>query len=499
MPSVTEVLSVQTNGFHIGLEEEVKLKADTIAEVLPGGDASYVNLKYQGGFGNNFESEAIPGALPVGRNNPQVCPFGLYAEQLSGTAFTAPRSHNLRSWLYRIKPSVTHEPFRRYEGANPSRIISEFTDANSTWTPNQLRWWPRPIPDEPLDFVDGLVTVCGCGNPSSKSGYAIHMYTANKGMVDQALANADGDFLVVPQQGRLWVSTEMGRLEVAPGEILLLPCGIRFSIDLPDGPSRGYVCEVFGAHFQLPELGPIGANGLASARDFQAPVAAFDTRYYEKGFTVLQKFAGSLFEAKQDFSPFNVVAWHGTYAPFKYDLSRFCPMNAVLFDHPDPSIFTVLTCPSSTPGVALLDFAIFPPRWSVAEGTFRPPYFHRNCMSEFMGLIIGKYEAKDGLMPGGGSLHCCMTPHGPDTPTFERGTSAEAVARPQKLPTDSLAFMFESFFIPRVTLEAFNSPQLDKDYYKCWLSLRSFFDPSAISPSRKEQPIVEGNGHTNGA
>eukprot|EP00256_Glycine_max_P070156 XP_025984751.1 homogentisate 1,2-dioxygenase isoform X3 [Glycine max] len=370
------------------------------------------------GFGNHFSSEALAGALPAAQNSPLVCPYGLYAEQISGTSFTSPRNRNLFSWFYRIKPSVTHEPFKPRVPGN-GRILSEFNNSSSSANPTQLRWKPMDAPDSPMDFIDGLSTMCGSGSSFMRHGYAIHMYNANKSMDNCAFCNADGDFLIVPQQGRLLITTECGRLKVSPGEIAIIPHGFRFSVNLPDGPSRGYVAEIFGTHFQLPDLGPIGANGLASPRDFLVPSAWFEDKSYP-GYTIVQKFGGELFDAVQDFSPFNVVAWHGNYVPYKYDLSKFCPYNTVLFDHSDPSINTVLTAPTDKPGVALLDFVIFPPRWLVAEHTFRPPYYHRNCMSEFMGLIHGGYEAKaDGFLPGGASLHNCMTPHGPDTKSYE--------------------------------------------------------------------------------
>lgn len=346
------------------------------------------------------------------------------------------------------------------------------------------------IPDSPTDFIDGLYTVCGAGSSFLRHGYAIHMYTANKSMDNCAFCNADGDFLIVPQKGRLSITTECGKLQVSPGEIVVLPHGFRFVVDLPDGPSRGYVAEIFGAHFQLPDLGPIGANGLAASRDFLVPVAWYE-ECSRPGYTIVQKFGGELFTAKQDFSPFNVVAWHGNYAPYKYDLSKFCPVNTVLKDHADPSINTVLTAPTDKPGVALLDFVIFPPRWLVAEHTFRPPYYHRNCMSEFMGLIYGGYEAKaDGFLPGGASLHSCMTPHGPDTKTFEATIARGKDAGPFRI-TNTMAFMFESCLMPRICPWALDSPSIDHDYYQCWVGLRSHF--SREEASDESQTIQ--NGH----
>ncbi|XP_073039726.1 homogentisate 1,2-dioxygenase [Primulina eburnea] len=442
------------------------------------------DLEYQSGFGNHFSSEAIAGALPHGQNSPLLCPYGLYAEQISGTSFTSPRKHNQRSWLYRVKPSVTHEPFRARVPTH-GKLVSEFNDSNSSATPTQLRWKPVEVPESPTDFIDGLYTVCGAGSSYLRHGFAIHMYTANKSMADCAFCSADGDFLIVPQEGRLWITTECGRLQVSPSEIVVLPQGLRFAIDLPDGPSRGYVAEIFGTHFQLPDLGPIGANGLAAPRDFLVPVAWFENCSHP-GFTIVQKFGGQLFTAKQDFSPFNVVAWHGNYVPYKYGLSKFCPYNTVLMDHSDPSINTVLTAPTDTPGVALLDFVIFPPRWLVAENTFRPPYYHRNCMSEFMGLILGGYEAKsDGFLPGGASLHSSMTPHGPDTKTFEATIARGNDVGPQRI-ANTMAFMFESCLIPRVCSWALESPYMDHDYYQCWIGLKSHFTLELVNQQNQE-------------
>lgn len=346
-------------------------------------------------------------------------------------------------------------------------------------TPNQIRWRPFPLPTEPVDFVQGLFTMCGAGSAAMKEGFAIHIYVCNKSMESCSLANADGDFLIVPQQGILRITTEMGLLEVGPAEIVVVPRGLLFSVALAEGDScaRGYILEIFRGHFTLPELGPIGANGLANPRDFQAPVAAYED--LECSFTVMQKFQGQIFSAQQGFSPFNVVGWSGNYTAYKYDLRKFCPINAVAFDHPDPSIFTVLTAPSSVPGVAVADFVIFPPRWTVSEHTFRPPYYHRNCMNEFMGLIHGTYEAKkDGFVPGGSSLHLCMTPHGPDTATFERAIQAGQDA-PAHIGRDTLAFMFETDATPSVTAAAMGLSTIDRDYYKCWMGLKRHFDPSS--------------------
>lgn len=459
------------------------------------GKITVQELTYLSGFGNEFTSEALPGALPQGQNNPRLCPYGLYAEQVSGTAFTVQRRHQQRSWLYRIRPSVTHEPF------HPLDFPTEGLTANFTQgvvTPNQLRWRPFAIPGEKVDFVHGLLTICGAGSAAMKEGFAIHIYTANTPMGDTCLANADGDLLIVPQQGRLLITTEFGRMLVEPTEVCVVQRGVRFSVDPLDSSARGYVLEVFQGHFQLPDLGVVGANGLAAPRDFLSPTAWYEDRACS--FTVIHKFEGQLFSAAQSFSPFNVVAWHGNYVPYKYDLKKFCPVNAVSFDHPDPSIFTVLTVPSAVPGVAVADFVIFPPRWTISEHTFRPPYYHRNVMNEFMGLITGQYEAKkDGFLPGGASLHLCMTPHGPDTATYEQAIHPDA-EQPQHLGRDTLAFMFETHLTPRVTPAAMGSPSIDRDYYKCWMGLKSHFQaPAKPEDEAEKEDKLQGegaNGHS---
>ncbi len=425
------------------------------------------DLQYQSGFGNEFATEAIAGALPRGQNSPQRAPFGLYTEQFSGSPFTAPRAANRRSWLYRIRPSVTHKPFRQIShGLLRSAPFNE-----APVTPNQLRWDPLPLPVEPTDFVDGLVTMAGNGDLGMCMGVGIHIYAINTPMRDRFFYNADGEMLITPERGRLLIHTELGILEAAPGEICVLPRGLKFRVDLPDKDARGYICENYGAHFRLPELGLIGANGLATPRDFLTPVAAYED--LEGDFRIIGKFQGNLWEAEIDHSPLDVVAWHGNYAPYKYNLANFNTINTVSFDHPDPSIFTVLTSPSDTPGTANVDFVIFPPRWMVAEQTFRPPWFHRNVMSEFMGLVFGQYDAKpEGFVPGGASLHNCMSGHGPDAGAFENASNAEL--KPQKYD-DTLAFMFETRFVIRPTKFAMESPTLQRDYFECWGGLRKNF------------------------
>ncbi|CAO3410946.1 homogentisate 1,2-dioxygenase [Azospirillum largimobile] len=424
---------------------------------------------YRSGFGNEFATEALPGALPVGRNSPQRPPYGLYAEQISGTAFTAPRAHNRRSWLYRIRPAVVHEPFRPLESG---RLTSRFDDVPAP--PTQLRWNPPPMPDAPTDFVAGLTTMGGNGGPQAQTGCGIHLYAANRSMEGRFFYDADGELLIVPQQGRLRLFTELGVLEVEPQEIALIPRGLRFRAELPDGTARGYVCENFGAPFRLPDLGPIGSNGLANPRDFLTPDAWYED--VEGAFELVAKFDGALWSAPIGHSPLDVVAWHGNHAPCKYDLRRFNTIGSISFDHPDPSIFLVLQSPSDTPGVDSIDFVIFPPRWLVQEDTFRPPWFHRNVASEFMGLIHGVYDAKkEGFLPGGASLHNCMSGHGPDAETFAKATAADTT-RPQRVG-DTMAFMFETRAVIRPTRYALETAELQHDYYRCWQGLAKRFDP----------------------
>lgn len=422
---------------------------------------------YAPGFGNEHSSEAIPGALPVGRNSPQRAPFGLYAEQLSGSAFTEPRAHNRRSWLYRIRPSAAHPPFARTD--NRGLRGAPFHDG--VLDPNRLRWNPPPAPPAGTDFLDGLWTLGGNGDATQRTGMAIHLYAADTSMTDRVFGDADGELLIVPQHGRLLVRTEFGPLTAGPGDIALIPRGVRFRVELPDGTARGYVCENYGRPFTLPELGPIGANGLANPRDFLAPHAAFEER--EGPVEVVTKFCGNLWAAEYDHSPLDVVAWHGSHVPYLYDLRRFNVLGTISYDHPDPSIFTVLTSPSDTPGLAGVDFVVFAPRWLVGEDTFRPPYFHRNVMSEYMGLIEGAYDAKaDGFVPGGGSLHNMMSAHGPDRETFERASSAELV--PRKLD-DGLAFMFETRWPVAVTPQAMTAEHRQRDYDRVWRGLDARF------------------------
>jgi homogentisate 1,2-dioxygenase len=426
-------------------------------------------FRYANGFGNEFTSEAVEGALPAGRNSPQRAPLGLYAEQISGTAFTQPRAVNRRSWVYRIIPSAKHPKFSRIAGGNLRGTPFDEIEPD----PNRLRWDPLPRPAEgsETDWIDGLYTVAGNGDIRTRDGMAVHIYAANKHMTDRYFVDSDGELLFVPELGALNLHTEFGPLRVSPGEIAVVPRGIRFRVEVPDGLVRGYLCENFGAPFTLPERGPIGANGLANERDFRYPHAAFEER--EQTVQVVNKFGGNLWSADYDHSPLDVVAWHGDYAPYKYDTANFMVIGTISFDHPDPSIFTVLTSPSDSPGLANVDFVIFPPRWLVGENTFRPPWFHRNVMSEYMGLVRGAYDAKaEGFMPGGASLHNTFASHGPDAETYARASTADL--KPQKLD-DTLAFMFESRWAILPTRQAHEAPHRQRDYDSVWDGLERHF------------------------
>jgi homogentisate 1,2-dioxygenase len=435
------------------------------------------DFQYESGFGNQFVTEAVKGALPVGRNSPQQAPLGLYAEQLSGTAFTQPRAVNQRTWVYRILPSAKHPAFERIDNKNLRATPFDEIEPN----PNRLRWDPLPLPVEAgpddqgdaerQDFIDGLFTIGGNGDIKTRAGLAVHLYAANKSMQDRYFVDSDGELLFVPEHNAIILHTELGPLRVSPGEIAVVPRGIRFRVELPDGTARGYLCENFGANFTLPERGPIGANGLANERDFRYPRAAFEERDHQ--LTVVNKFGGNLWAATYDHSPLDVVAWHGNYAPYKYDTANYMVIGTISYDHPDPSIFTVLTSPTDTNGLANVDFVIFAPRWLVGENTFRPPWFHRNIMSEYMGLVSGAYDAKaTGFTPGGGSLHNTFASHGPDAETYAKASTAELT--PSKLDR-TLAFMFESRWTILPTRQAMDASIRQRDYDQVWSGLSRNF------------------------
>jgi homogentisate 1,2-dioxygenase len=434
---------------------------------------SLTNPTYMSGFGNSFETETLPGALPVGRNSPQKPAYGLYAEQLSGSPFTAPQATNQRSWLYRIRPTVKHT--RHFQKVDRGHIRTGGIDREEQEMPiSQLRWDPIPFPKKKLSFVEGLATITVAGDADAQAGMAAHIAIVTRSMVDEYFFNADGELLVVAQEGSLRFCTEFGVIDIIPGEIAVIPRGVILRVEIPNGPARAYVSENYGGGFTLPDRGPIGANCLANPRDFLTPIAAYEDR---EGKALLNvKWGGQLYATEIAQSPLDVVAWHGNYAPYKYDLRTFSPVGAIGFDHPDPSIFTVMTAPSETPGTANVDFVIFPERWAVAENTFRPPWYHRNIMSEFMGLIYGVYDAKpEGFLPGGFSLHNMMLPHGPDASAFEQASTVDL--KPHKL-TGTMAFMFETRFAQRVTKYAAGLVGLQPDYIECWVDLKKRFDPT---------------------
>lgn len=428
-----------------------------------------MNDNYMSGFGNSFETEALEGALPIGQNTPQQVKYGLYAEQFNGSTFTMPQKENLRTWFYRIMPSVTHKPFRKRKSSwMQSMLVNP-----ETVTPNQLRWSPLPELNVPTTFLDGLKAFCISGSAEKRSGSAIHLYSVNASMQNEVFYNSDAEMLFIPQQGRVELLTECGRIDIEPLEIAVIPRGIKFQVLLPEGKATGYVCENYGFPFRLPDRGPIGSNGLANARDFLTPKAAYIDQVGD--FQLVTKFNNQLWEAATANHPLDVVAWHGNYAPYKYDLRKYCVVNSVSFDHLDPSIFCVLVSPSGHTGIANCDFVIFPPRWLVAENTFRPPFFHRNIMSEYMGLIEGVYDAKekvDGFVPGGGSLHNAFSAHGPEGDVFAKASTADL--KPVKMQ-NTMAFLFESPQVYAPTDFALQTEILQKNYFECWQNVKRNF------------------------
>lgn len=425
---------------------------------------------YMPGFGNDFETEALPGALPQGRNSPQKCSYGLYGEQLSGTAFTAPSHQNERTWCYRIRPSVKHTS--RFEKIDMPYWCSAPCQEPDIISLGQYRWNPIEHSDESLTWVTGMRTMTTAGDVNTQVGMASHVYLVTDSMVDEYFYSADSELLIVPQQGRLRLNTELGIIDIEPSDIAIIPRGLVYRVELLEGPARGFVCENYGQKFDLPGRGPIGANCMANRRDFKTPVAAFEDR--ETPSTVIIKWCGQFHRTHIGHSPLDVVAWHGNYAPLKYSLKDYCPVGSILFDHPDPSIFTVLTAPSGVEGTANIDFVLFRERWMTMEDTFRPPWYHKNIMSELMGNIYGQYDAKpEGFVPGGISLHNMMLPHGPDNDAFEKASNAELL--PHKLEK-TMSFMFETRFPQHLTRFAATDAPLQDNYIDCWDSLEKKFD-----------------------
>lgn len=446
-----------------------KARTETGVRATKGADEPHEPIKYHNGFGGYISTEALPKALPDLGNTPQQCPYGLYAEQISGTAFTKAKHANLRTWWYRCLPSAAHQRYHKLD--SKKYLMCEQPTENQI---EQIRWMPLPMPSTSKNFIEGMVMYCGSGDPTMKAGIRIYLYACNADMVDCSFTSSDGDLLIIPEHGTLDIMTECGRMELPSGFIGVIPRGIRFQVKVPaQGGARGYICEAYDSHFELPPLGVIGANGNANLRDFEVPAAAFERR--ECKWTCFQLFNNEMFSMEQDHSPFDVVAWHGNYYPWRYDLAKFCAINTVSYDHLDPSIFCVVTAQTGEAGVACCDLAIFPPRWMVAEKTFRPPYYHKNCMSEFMGNVRGTYEAKEkGFLPGGASLHSHMAAHGPEAEVFEKASTCQLGPVPPK--HDSLAFMFESYYTFKLSKWAAANLQ-DPDYMKCWGGLKCHFDP----------------------
>lgn len=430
-----------------------------------------------------FHSEALPGALPKRQNSPQHPPYGLYPELISGSAFTVPRVKNRYSWLYRIRPTVQHAAFRRadYElWAHPRWLNPPFSHP---CPPVQFRFRPVQPATADTDFVDGTTTLAASGSPASQEGCSANVYAASTSMSAKGrfLRNADADMLLLPQEGRLIIKSELGELEVEPWELALVPRGITFQVNLASGTShaRGYFLENFGDHFVVPDLGPIGvSSGLAHPRHFLAPEAQYEE--LKGNFELVSKFLGRLYRSPLSHSPLDVVAWYGSHVPCKYDMRLFMALNTVTYDHPDPSIGTVLSAYTASPGLANVDFVIFPPRWMVGENTFRPPWFHRNCMSEFMGLLTGSYDAKpDSFLPGASSVHNRFVPHGPDHQAVDRGT-AQDTSKPERYG-GTLAFMWETKLVWHPTEYALTELD-DHTYPECWQGIQARFNASATPP-----------------
>lgn len=433
-------------------------------------------LSHLSGFGGTHESEALEGALPKRQNTPRPSPFGLYPELLSGTPFTERRDRNSKVFMYRIRPSFAHGVMTKLTSGT-SRFCADLRDVD----PNRARWNPLPIPSAltRIDFLDGLVTLGGAGDATSgEVGYAVHLYAANADMVDRAFSTADGDLLIVPQSGTLDVRTELGWLRAAPGTIVLIPRGMKFAVGLPDGHGRGWMTEVFGTRFRLPERGPLGSNGLADTRHFLGPVASYEDRTPANGFEVVTKLGGHAWTARQEHSPFDVVAWHGNHVPRSYDLMLFNAMGSATWDHPDPSLHTVVTAPLDDHGRAACDFVCFRGRWDVAEHSFRPPFMHRNAASEVNGVI------KDSS-PGGGYDPGCtfvsplLTSHGISTKSYDAVLEApdEVAEGPRRLSDESLWIMFESALPFRFTAWAEGSPARDATFLSHFDGMKKRFTP----------------------
>lgn len=431
------------------------------------------DITTQPGLGSTHESEALPGALPRRQNTPLPPPYGLYPELLNGTPFTVKSAENSRVWMYRVRPSFSHAQFTPLPHA---RFCAPLEGVD----PNRTRWKPMPVPASPsrVDFLDGLVTLGGAGDPTAGPGWAVHLFAANADMDDRAFGNTDGDLLIVPQSGTLECRTELGWLRASPGEVLLVPRALKFSIGVGASGARGWVLEVYGRRLRLPERGPIGSNGLADARHFLAPTASYEDRLCPGGYRIVHKVGGQLFLATQEHSPFDVVAWHGNHAPYVYDLSLFNAMGTVNWDHPDPSILTVLTAPLDDHGRAIADFVVFPGRWEVSEHSFRPPFMHRNAASE-INMVVKVSSEESGYAPGCTFVSPILTPHGITTEGYDAALAPDFNQKPHRIPDESLWIMFESALPFRTTAWARETPLVDAGFHALFEGMKHRFDPKA--------------------
>ncbi|EER04290.1 Homogentisate 1,2-dioxygenase, putative [Perkinsus marinus ATCC 50983] len=337
-----------------------------------------------------------------------------------------------------------------------------------------------------VDWVDSLFTI------AYHKGASCGVYDFGKDMSESSrvFIHHDADVMFLPRENVLKIRTELGVLRGGPREMILIPKGIKFTVDKANsGRAKGYFLENYGAPFKIPDLGPIGiTSGLAHPRHFRAPTAS--TVENRGASELISKFSGRMYLSKLNKTPYDVVGWYGNYYPTVYDLGLFMAINTVTYDHPDPSIGVVLQSPSLSyaPGTANIDFVIFPPRWLTAENTFRPPWFHRNVMSEFMGLLYGGYDAKQGFKPGCSSIHNQLSPHGPDLATT---TSSSNDGKPERYH-GTLAFMWESDRIWIPTKQALEVLK-DDTYVDCWKGSGEDpwerFDPSEIPNEPSKLPF----------
>lgn len=418
---------------------------------------------YLHGFGNYHSSEALPGAVPLVNNAPQVPPLNLRTERVSGSAFTATRDRNFQTWLYRANSSLQHGEFVPLEvtsGYGPDLQAKHLN-------PNSVSWDNVPVP-EVAHWINGQQFMGRNGEPQKKEGIAIWLFNVTQDMpARHAFSSLDGELLVVPQSGAIDITTEMGRMVVRQNEIAVIPRNLRHRVTLIDGkPCRGYVCELYQGHFQLPNLGIIGSTGLANVRDFEIPTAYFEGQVVdgkavaatsEGEWTIVSRLDTRRWHCTQSRTPFDVAGWHGTSYPYKYDLAKFCVMGNLLFDEHDPCLFTVLSAPNhgASPGTAVVDFAVIPPRYMSAEDTMWLPYFHRNTMQEFYAPIVydqdpqhpfNRQSRKGGnrFKPFAAGLHGAMSTHGPGEAEFQMMRRIDTLT-PTKIGTEGvLVFLFET-------------------------------------------------------